>query len=392
MGEVYRAHDSNLQRDVAIKVLPTSVASDPDRIARFEREARAVAALSHPNILAIHDFGNRDGVYYAVTELLEGESLRDLLDRGPLAIGKAASVTAQIARGLEAAHARGIVHRDLKPENVFVLDDGRVKILDFGLAKSDVPAHAAAVSAATVEAPAITGEGTLLGTAGYLPPEQIRGETVDHRSDIFSLGCVLYELLAGRRTFKSDSFVDTLHATLHADPDLTTIRQRSAPLVRIVGRCLEKKPSSRFQSAADLRFALESVGGAQHGRCSARRSTAFRVASSPVHGAGARRLRNRRRRWRLVCRESALLERVAVGCHSAGPRRRGVAVRESWRAGSSVFHGRHDRRSDVAAFEDQLAACHEPECSRALQGSRCAARRDDARVEHRRGARRQRAT
>jgi len=252
MGEVYRAHDANLRRDVAIKVLPASLAADPDRIARFEREAHAVAALTHPNILAIHDFGSSGGVSYAVTELLEGETLRDVLDRGPLAPAKAASVTAQIARGLEAAHGRGIVHRDLKPENVFVLEDGHVKILDFGLAKSDV-------SDVAVTSSGLTGAGLVLGTPGYMSPEQVRGEVVDHRSDIFSLGCVLYELLAGRRAFKSDSAVDTLHATLHADPDLTVLGQRSPPLVRIVGRCLEKKPSSRFQSAADLRFALESV-------------------------------------------------------------------------------------------------------------------------------------
>ena len=252
MGEVYRAHDANLRRDVAIKVLPASVAADPDRVARFEREARAVAALTHPNILAIHDFGSRDGISYAVTELLEGETLRDLLERGPLAPAKAASVTAQIARGLEAAHARGIVHRDLKPENVFVLEDGHVKILDFGLAKSDV-------SDVAVTSSGLTGAGLVLGTAGYMSPEQVRGEATDHRSDIFSLGCVLYELIAGRRAFKSDSAIDTLHATLHADPDLTVVGQRSAALVRIVSRCLEKKPSSRFQSAADLRFALESV-------------------------------------------------------------------------------------------------------------------------------------
>jgi len=261
MGEVYRAHDANLRRDVAIKVLPAAVAADPARIARFEREARAVAALTPPNILAIHDFGNRDGVYYAVSELLEGETLRDLLARGPLATAKAVSVTTQIARGLEAAHARGIVHRDLKPENVFVLEDGHVKILDFGLAKSDVAAaHAAAgASAATVASPVMTEEGVRLGTVGYMSPEQVRADTVDHRSDIFSLGCVLYELLAGRRPFKGDSAIDILHAALHNDPDLTAISQRSAPLERIVGRCLEKKPSGRFQSAADLRFALESV-------------------------------------------------------------------------------------------------------------------------------------
>ena len=168
MGEVYRAHDTNLRRDVAIKVLPASVAADPDRIARFEREAHAVAALSHPNILAIHDFGHRDGIHYAVTELLEGETLRDVLTRGPLPAPQAVSVTSQIARGLEAAHARGIVHRDLKPENVFVLADGQVKVLDFGLAKSEA-------SDATVTSAGVTAAGAMLGTAGYMSPEQVGG-------------------------------------------------------------------------------------------------------------------------------------------------------------------------------------------------------------------------
>jgi serine/threonine protein kinase/tetratricopeptide (TPR) repeat protein len=254
MGEVYRAHDWNLRRDVAVKVLPDSVASDPDRVARFEREARVVAALSHPNILDIHDFGNENGVRYAVTELLDGRVLRELVQVAPLAPVRAVAIATQIARGLEAAHARGIIHRDLKPENVFVLRDGHVKILDFGLAKEfEREAGAATVTGAT-------NAGAVLGTVGYMSPEQVRGEAVDHRSDLFSLGCVLYEMLAGRKAFMEDSAFETMHATLHADPpDMATLSNIPASLARIVIRCLEKKRADRFQSAADLRFALDAL-------------------------------------------------------------------------------------------------------------------------------------
>jgi len=257
MGEVYRAHDSNLRRDVALKVLPAALTADADRVARFEREARAVAALSHPNILAIHDFGSDNGVHYAVTELLEGQTLRDLLRGGPVPVAKGVAITTQIARGLEAAHARGIVHRDLKPENVFVLGDGQIKILDFGLAKAS---FAEAGTATTQLSPGATEAGMVLGTAGYMSPEQVRRDPVDHRSDFFSLGCVFYEMLAGRRAFQGNSSIDTLHATLHVDPpDVATLVSVPEPLARIVSRCLEKQPGNRFQSAADLRFALDTI-------------------------------------------------------------------------------------------------------------------------------------
>jgi serine/threonine protein kinase len=216
MGEVYRAHDPKLRRDVAIKVLPEAFAADPDRLVRFEREARAVAALSHPNILAIYDFGRDEAVQYAVTELLEGRTLREVIRGGAIAPPRAIGIATQIARGLEAAHGRGVVHRDLKPDNVFLLTDGHVKILDFGVAKSAGPA------AHGEQAITVTGDGTaagaLLGTAGYMAPEQVRGESVDQRADIFALGCVLFEMLAGRHAFTGDSSIDTLHATLHADP------------------------------------------------------------------------------------------------------------------------------------------------------------------------------
>src|SRR5438876_4193150 len=181
MGEVYRARDTKLDRDVAIKVLPQSIATDPDALARFESEAKSVAALSHPNILAIHDFGNQDGVSYAVMELLEGGTLREMLDAGPLSRRRTMDYALQLARGLAAAHDKGLVHRDLKPENVFVTRDGHVKILDFGLAKRVAPS--AASSARTVS-------GAIVGTAGYMSPEQVRGDAVDHRSDVFSFGAI----------------------------------------------------------------------------------------------------------------------------------------------------------------------------------------------------------
>jgi TolB-like protein len=261
MGEVYRAHDTNLRRDVAIKVLPDALSADPDRVARFEREAHAIAALSHPNILAIHDFCNQDGIRYAVTELLEGWTLRDVLRSGPLTPPKAIAIATQIARGLEAAHGRGIVHRDLKPDNVFVQNDRHVKILDFGLAKSAGPTGTHSDQANTVTADAI-GAGAVLGTVGYMAPEQVRGEAVDHRADMFALGCVLYEMLAGRRAFRGDSSIDTLHATLHDDPpDVATLAVVPPSLARILTRCIEKQPANRFQSAADLRFALEAISG-----------------------------------------------------------------------------------------------------------------------------------
>jgi len=218
MGEVYRARDSKLDRDVAVKVLPASVANDADALGRFEREAKAVAALSHPNILAIFDFGRHEGVAYAVTELLEGETLRGRLDGG-VAIPQRQAIDwgLQIARGLSAAHERGIVHRDLKPENVFVTRDGHVKILDFGLAKKvEAPAQKDQSSAPTGSGH--TEPGTVLGTMGYMSPEQVRGLPVDPRSDIFSLGSVLYELLSGKKAFKRNTASDTIAAILTEDP------------------------------------------------------------------------------------------------------------------------------------------------------------------------------
>jgi tRNA A-37 threonylcarbamoyl transferase component Bud32 len=261
MGEVYRARDSKLNRDVAIKILPEALAADPIALARFEREAQAVAALSHPNILAIHDFGRDGETAYAVMELLEGETLRARLAQGALPSRKAVELAVQIAEGLAAAHEKGIVHRDLKPENVFVTHDGRAKVLDFGLAKR---ADSASSPSASMQATSgHTGPGMVLGTAAYMSPEQVRGEAVDHRSDIFSFGAVLYEMLCGRQAFARETATESMTAILKEDPpEIATANPGASPaLLRIVLRCLEKKPAERFQSARDLAFALQALSG-----------------------------------------------------------------------------------------------------------------------------------
>ena len=266
MGEVYRARDNRLRRDVAIKVLPAAFATDPDRLARFEQEARAAAALNHPNILAVHDLGQHDGAPFIVTELLEGQSLREALHSGTVAPRKAIVYGAAIAQGLAAAHDRGIVHRDLKPDNVFITTDGRVKILDFGVAKLTQPQAVddgltvAPTGASEGRAPA-TAAGMVIGTVGYMSPEQLRGGVADSRSDIFSLGVVLHEMLSGKRPFDGNTPADIMSAILKDDPaDLPSTERRIPPaLARIVGRCLEKAPAARFQSARDLAFALDAL-------------------------------------------------------------------------------------------------------------------------------------
>jgi TolB-like protein len=261
MGEVFRARDSRLDRDVAVKVLPPALGNDVDALERFEREAKAVASLSHPNILAIHDVGTQEGIRYAVTELLEGKTLRNHLEGGALGPRKAVEYAMQIVAGLAAAHERGIVHRDLKPENVFVTRDGRVKILDFGLARIMEPPHAGDGTKAPTLAEG-TRPGTILGTIGYMSPEQVRGHSADTRSDIFSFGAVFYEMLAGRRAFRADSAVETMNAILTEEPpDIGTSTARTMPpgLDRILRRCLEKDPPQRFQSARDLGFAIEAL-------------------------------------------------------------------------------------------------------------------------------------
>src|SRR5216683_3021489 len=239
MGEVYRARDPRLNREVAIKVLPERLANDPQALARFESEAKAVAALSHPNILAIFDVGADQGVTYAVTELLEGETLRSHLGRAALPWRKAVEIGIAIVDGLAAAHSKGIVHRDLKPENLFLTSDGRVKILDFGLARSIAPS-----TCDPADAPTLTQENVILGTAGYISPEQLRGKPADARSDIFSLGCVLYEMVAGRRAFSRETRGQTLAAILEAQPpELATMgKQVPAGLENVIAQCLEKNP------------------------------------------------------------------------------------------------------------------------------------------------------
>jgi eukaryotic-like serine/threonine-protein kinase len=264
MGEVYRARDARLGRDVAIKVLPTAFAADPERLARFEQEARAAAALNHPNILAVHDLGQHAGAPFIVTELLDGESLREALHSGALTPRKAIDYGVAVAQGLAAAHDRGIVHRDLKPDNVFVTTDGRVKILDFGVAKltqPDAPLVGMTVMPTTPGAVPQTMSGMVVGTIGYMSPEQVRGGVADPRSDIFSLGVLLHEMLSGQRTFSGDTAADVMSGILRADPPELPVAERHIPpaLARIVNRCLEKHPSARFQSARDLAFALEAL-------------------------------------------------------------------------------------------------------------------------------------
>jgi serine/threonine protein kinase len=257
MGQVYRAHDPRLRRDVAVKIMLRLVSNDPDRLRRFEQEARAAAALNHPNILAVHQLGTYEGAPYLVSELLEGETLREQLKRGRLAVRKAIDYGMQIARGLAAAHEKGIAHRDLKPENLFITKDGRAKILDFGLAKLTESQAGAKHSTPTLSDK--TGPGVVMGTAGYMAPEQVRGQTADHRADIFAFGTILYEVLTGKRAFQKPTSVETRAAVLNEDPPGVSLLAPTTPLAlqRIVHRCLEKNPEQRFQSASDLAFALE---------------------------------------------------------------------------------------------------------------------------------------
>ena len=263
MGAVYRARDTRLGRDVAVKVLPPEFSADADRLRRFEQEARAASALNHPNILTIFDVGEAGKAPYVVSELLEGETLRQKLAGGALTQRKAIEYGLQITKGLAAAHEMGIVHRDLKPENLFVTKDGRVKILDFGLAKLAAPRGEPSAETDAPTTPVHTASGFVLGTAGYMSPEQVRGQVADHRSDIFSFGSILYETLTGERAFRRETGVETMSAVLKEEPALLASGSPLLPpgLDRIVRRCLEKSREERFQSASDLAFALESLSG-----------------------------------------------------------------------------------------------------------------------------------
>lgn len=282
MGEVFRARDTRLNRDVAVKVLPRDFVADTDRLRRFEQEAKTLAALNHPNILTIHDAGVQDGAPYLVSELLEGQTLREVQSstpNTPLPLRKVMDYALQVARGLAAAHAKGIIHRDLKPENIFITKDGRVKILDFGLAKLRDPSPVASRhplpsdgrgqgEGSSVDSDArtlveSTRPGVVMGTAGYMSPEQVRGDEADHRSDLFAFGCVLYETLSGQRAFKRGSAVETTTAILKEEAaDLSEANPNVSPaLDRLMRRCLEKQPERRFQSASDLAFAIETLSG-----------------------------------------------------------------------------------------------------------------------------------
>ncbi|MGN6184276.1 MAG: protein kinase domain-containing protein, partial [Thermoanaerobaculia bacterium] len=263
MGDVYRARDTRLDRDVAVKVLPDRIARDAEARMRFEREAKAVAALTHPNILAIHDYGSEDGRTYSVTELLEGITLRQRILEGPLQWRKAVEIGAALADGLAAAHAKGIIHRDLKPENIFLTSDGRVKILDFGIAQLIAePREEEIDPALALTAPMKTDPHAVVGTAGYMAPEQLRGEKVDATTDIFSLGALLYEMVTGKAAFIRGTVIDSLSAILTDTPDVFAVSDRMIPyeLARVIQRCLEKNRTERFQSARDLSFALRAIG------------------------------------------------------------------------------------------------------------------------------------
>ena len=317
MGEVYRARDSRLDRDVAIKVLPEAFARDAERLRRFETEARAIAALNHPNILSIHDIGTYEGAPYLVSECLEGQSLREELSGGAVPMRRAVDYGIQIAQGLAAAHDKGIVHRDLKPENIFVTHDGRVKVLDFGLAKL-ARSEASSDDGATMEA-LPTSVGTVLGTVGYMSPEQVRGTPADARSDIFALGAILYEMLFGQRAFRRDTSAETMTAILKEDPPELSLTGKpiSPALERIVRRCLEKNPQQRFQSARDLAFNLEGLSGTSStstGTGTAR----FAVAAAEKKSSG--------RRVMMVGASAILLMLVAAGSWMLGARSSSVPL------------------------------------------------------------------
>jgi len=282
MGEVYRARDEKLKRNVAIKVLPASLSQDSERMRRFEQEAQAAGGLNHPNITSVYELGEHEGSPYIVQELLEGETLRSRFSGGPMPVRKATDYAIQVARGLAAAHEKGIVHRDLKPENLFVTKDGRVKILDFGLAKLTQADGAVGPQTNLPTAPPATEPGMVMGTLGYMSPEQVKGKSADARSDIFSFGAILYEALSGTRAFHRDTAAETMSAILREEPpDLSATNKNVQPgLERVVRHCLEKNPEERFHSAHDLAFDLEALSGASTPR--------------PTLDTGVSRLRSRR--------------------------------------------------------------------------------------------------
>jgi len=310
MGEVYRARDTRLGRDVAVKVLTESFAHDPERLRRFEQEARSVAALNHPNIVGLYDIGAQNGRPYLVSELLEGQSLRQVLEGGALSARKAGDYAVQVASGLAAAHEKGIIHRDLKPENIFITKEGRAKILDFGLAKLTQATSAQTSAEVLTVTSSPTQAGVVMGTAGYMSPEQVRGEAIDHRTDIFAFGSLLYEMISGQQAFHRDTAPETMTAILKEEPpDWATDSKIVSPaLERIVRRCLEKEPEQRFQSARDLAFALGTLSGTDA-------SAAVRITPAPRSS----------RRWILAAAAVALLlvgGLVGMLVHRPSPARR----------------------------------------------------------------------
>ncbi|MBL8204532.1 MAG: protein kinase [Blastocatellia bacterium] len=365
MGEVYRARDTRLNREVAIKVLPSEVAYDADRLHRFEQEAMATSALNHPNILTVYDFGNHEGNPYLVMELLEGEELRAQLDEGVLPVRKAIEYAQQIAAGLAAAHEKGIVHRDLKPENLFITKDGRLKILDFGLAKlTEARQGDGAMGRRGEEESTLalsphrpiahsphTIPGTVMGTVAYMSPEQVRGETVDHRSDLFSFGLILFEMLRGERAFQKGTMAETMTAILNEEPsELSETNAKISPqLEKIVRRCLEKKPGRRFQSTSDLGFALEGLASSGYARAlagnSGQETTSLPTDASPSPHAGARAYPGRRERiaW-LVAGVLALIALALGVAYFNRPANSTSAVRLSFTPPEKVAfdNGRYD--------------------------------------------------
>ena len=372
---MYRARDKKLDRDVAIKVLPQSVAADPDTLARFEREAKSVAALSHQNILAIHDFGNQDGIAYAVMELLEGETLRGKLDAGPIPQKQAVDYALQVAKGLSAAHEKGIVHRDLKPENLFVSRDGHLKILDFGLAKR-VEAVAPGKETSAPTGSGHTEPGTVMGTVGYMSPEQVKGFQVDHRSDIFSFGAILYELLSGKKAFSRETNAETMAAILRDEPEelSASARNISPALDRIVKHCLEKDRDNRFQSARDIAFNLSeqfapaATGGAREpappialgGFLGRRAAVPVRRRQRRPRGPGRRPVRGDRDRPLAVSVSLGRCERLGGPPEGRDRRRAGPGrqARRALRAGGKHPRGRfrHSRERPARRHPDGSAA------------------------------------
>ena len=348
------ARDTRLARDVAVKILPEAFARDAERMRRFEQEARAVAALNHPNVLSVFDIGTQDGVPYLVCELLEGASLRELIGHGPIPVRKSVEYARQVAEGLAAAHEKGIVHRDLKPENLFLTGSGRVKILDFGLAK--MPAAGSAASAldnATATLAAATTPGVVMGTTGYMAPEQVRGEVVDHRADIFSFGVTLYEMLTGQRAFQRETSIETLNAILKEDPpEVDAEKLRVAPgLERIVRHCLEKRPADRFQSARDLMFALGSLSDTAvrvETHAPPSRRSWLRIAAVTVLGALLVALVGY---WGLARRGTAEREEFAIPVPGEVSH---LAISHGWQVAGIRVAGRNRRRPHGLRPADRL--------------------------------------